>query len=415
MGWNVLEIRGEGTWEVESLSSHLHRMAESHGVGIDAFLCGVLQRIDERKGEHPYYRNMEALEQKLEAWLPRLELLHQSTNWRAMTFGGLRALVSLNCECREFNAVCPICLEEGADEHGGAYCPLIWRLKSYRICIKHLVKMVRLCMNCGSRYSKIFYAGSRNGCCSRCRKWMGRLMGGEKMEGMTLNHGDLRLSVCTAELLSLCQSEESWVRARSRVSQLVQEVDPSSLDATSLSQTYGVEAARTSKEPQVWRPTLAEWSDITEMARTSLPHLLLDRPCYLAEDHVSAHGRNEVLQRLVRRVVQNKFGKDERLSPFGFPAQLGSPAFSTRETLPLLFRKAKSAGYRRAYRRAWSQLRASEADAVRSAVAHAIAPIDAKWRSLGFTAVLGKLLERGDLLAPLPGVHGDSSNKTESQ
>lgn len=200
------------TWEREAFSSFNQRWAEALNVSVTFLLSRlVCPEIDVPVAAYGYGARppkLDACSRSVVPWMEATERLTRNKSLSHLAVWGMRDLISTQCRLRRSYAWCPYCLEEFAAEQPAppesgdqmAFSPLIWRVREYCVCIRHEVPMVRQCPHCGYDQLRIIWNGARPGCCSKCRRWMGKSYC-ETNEDVALDK--LAASVCVADIFAL--------------------------------------------------------------------------------------------------------------------------------------------------------------------------------------------------------------------
>src|SRR3990167_1131168 len=154
-----IPLIGEGTAEVESFASYIHRSAKSHGVNV-----GVLIRhVHSEANSDPqlpgrcdwnapkYIRPEELVSSNELTWNLVNTMSHFSK--QSLAPGILWFLSSIvgrsNGEICDGFRWCPECLAENEAIGGAAYFKLIWHLKDIDCCPIHRTPLVGECPKCG--------------------------------------------------------------------------------------------------------------------------------------------------------------------------------------------------------------------------------------------------------------------------
>lgn len=181
-----LEPMGLGTSQVESLTSYLIRLAESHCVTVTSLYQYELYPLVKKlrsSGEQAGSR------QNGHCLMNDMKLTNGGGSWaktwvQAVEYSTLRSDLSLLttlpwgsdlawfCKLRESPAWCPDCYDDWWETGRVIYTPLIWMLRVVNVCTAHRRFLEDLCPHCRRRPHICFFR-SRSGCCSRCNNWLG--------------------------------------------------------------------------------------------------------------------------------------------------------------------------------------------------------------------------------------------------
>lgn len=163
---------------IESQTSFITRLAESHLVSVGALLGKVIAPALGKdylvKGSRFYDHAVElnASGNQAADFAQVLSKLTGIDCTHKLTLIALRsALPSWNV-LAEKKRWCSLCLEEWKRLNSTVYEPLLWSFKSVNICAKHNVYLNSICPNCAKALPYLTRT-SRIGFCSNCGCWMG--------------------------------------------------------------------------------------------------------------------------------------------------------------------------------------------------------------------------------------------------
>ena len=166
---------GIGSFQVESVTSYMMRIADAHAVSL-----GTLIREEIRP-------NLTACSKRLSfaalhslngsgpcfvQWVEILESLTARNDLRALTLLPWLGVLAADGVLRRYRAWCPRCYEECRDHESAVYDPLLWMLAPVTVCPRHEIPLLEYCHHCGKR-SLPLSAGARCGFCSHCNGWLG--------------------------------------------------------------------------------------------------------------------------------------------------------------------------------------------------------------------------------------------------
>lgn len=173
-----LQPIGIGTAEVESLTSYIARLAETHCVSPRKLLC---EEILAPAGKHtvhysssPFFsgEHINSMGSLAELTATSLERLTMQDDLHLMTMLPWRNVLSQQQLIKANKAWCTSCYQERASAGGKMYDSLIWMLKPVLICQKHQEQLSQVCPHC-NRYLPLLSKFYRPGHCSRCQRWLG--------------------------------------------------------------------------------------------------------------------------------------------------------------------------------------------------------------------------------------------------
>lgn len=171
-----VEVRGQGTAEIESLPSYIHRLAYRHGVYVGELLRFSDRQI-KRTSDYPdtqqkipnYIKNQEILRSnQLSKYL--VDLFECLT--RQPLSGTYASVVSdsftrSSQEFLEGFRWCPECIGEMLALDEEPYFKLIWHFSAIKVCAIHRVPLLQACDYCGC--GQTTYRKKRHlGACQKC-------------------------------------------------------------------------------------------------------------------------------------------------------------------------------------------------------------------------------------------------------
>jgi transcriptional regulator with XRE-family HTH domain/AcrR family transcriptional regulator len=173
-----LEPLGFGTTKIESLSSYLNRLAESHCVSPHSLLCKVVfPSVREGISHYSHTFGYQAIQVNgmgtiADITATGLERLTLRQDLLFMTTMPWKNILSPFYLLRPYKAWCVTCYDEQLRNGETLYEPLIWAIKAISICPIHYERLSQICPHC-NRSVPILSVFSRVGYCSRCRRWLG--------------------------------------------------------------------------------------------------------------------------------------------------------------------------------------------------------------------------------------------------
>lgn len=189
---------GRGTSGVESLTSYMARLAQTHGISVATLIRYKLtpllvlhsqsQRLSKedatRSAFSIWYKDPMMLQEgTAECWLDGtqrvekvVEVLEELTlqqNLRYLTMLPWSRLVSLKHAFRSEQLWCPACYQDWRESEYILYEPLLWAFEVIKVCPRHQRYLQTWCLYCHS-LQPFLKLQVRPGYCSECRAWLGR-------------------------------------------------------------------------------------------------------------------------------------------------------------------------------------------------------------------------------------------------
>ena len=173
-----LEPIGIGTPYVESLTSYIIRLAETHCVSVKTLVSKeiwpLLRKQDNSEnrtwGQDAYSMNNAGYFAK--EWVYILERLTKRNDIQFLTMLPWSNIISHRGMLHSTRVWCPVCYTEW--QHKQIYDPLIWSLKVSKICHRHQTLLQAQCPydDC-KRAQPPLLLRSSFGYCSYCKRWLG--------------------------------------------------------------------------------------------------------------------------------------------------------------------------------------------------------------------------------------------------
>lgn len=174
---------GIGTPLIESLTSYITRLAESHSVLpsvlISKEITPYLQKVF-AKGLSS--RRLRALFDRARAlngtgdiaidFVQAIETLTLRSDLRFLTLLSCASILPARGLLRAYKAWCPACYEKWHLSGQAIYDPLLWLIETVKICPQHLQPLCCYCPYCHQLLPLLEWH-SRLGYCSNCGKWLG--------------------------------------------------------------------------------------------------------------------------------------------------------------------------------------------------------------------------------------------------
>jgi transcriptional regulator with XRE-family HTH domain len=177
-----LEPIGIGTPYVESLTSYLARLVESHTV-----LLGDLAKQEIKPVVPKNYKSRDLFCIKHRTGtvngtgviaLDLVQALEKLTFREDLTFLTLLKWSQVFPQrqlTRPVKAWCPACYQDWYSQNQVIYDPLLWFFQEVNICLKHKIPLKTCCPHCYSELPPLA-SNSRPGYCSGCERWLGQEM-----------------------------------------------------------------------------------------------------------------------------------------------------------------------------------------------------------------------------------------------
>jgi TniQ len=181
-----LEPIGIGTPYVESLTSYVTRLAETHCVTPkNLIMREIMPSLFQTEPILKYYSRVNKLWSERPAvlngispiarqWVEMLQSLTLSDNLRFLTMLMFNKVIAISRLLRRSKAWCSLCYEEWRLTHKEIYDPLLWSLNGVDICSRHRQPLVTRCLHC-QKTIPFLTQKSRPGYCPRCTRWLGNI------------------------------------------------------------------------------------------------------------------------------------------------------------------------------------------------------------------------------------------------
>jgi TniQ len=180
----ALEPVGIGTPYIESLTSYIARLAETHSVPTGVLVLseiapflkeGYTFKTKDGGLDQIFANHTQALNGtgtwviKLIQALESLTLLH---NLKFLTMLNWAEIIPQRNLLHNVRTWCPICYDNWHKNKQIIYEPLLWTLKEVKICLHHNQPLFTQCPHC-KKENRLLAWNSRPGYCSKCQKWLG--------------------------------------------------------------------------------------------------------------------------------------------------------------------------------------------------------------------------------------------------
>lgn len=172
---HALTPMGQGTSEVESLSSYFCRLAHSHGMTVRNLAAWILEHYelpvpDDFKW---FRRSFSGMSGEAEQWAVWLAGLTGVARLDALTLVPWRHLISNQSLVSVSDRWCPRCLAEDRAYRQSPYLRLGWDLAHVTACLCHKVVLVSACPHCGKSNVRNRATTVVVGYCTSCGGFLG--------------------------------------------------------------------------------------------------------------------------------------------------------------------------------------------------------------------------------------------------
>lgn len=172
---HALQPIGQGTGQVESLTSYFCRLAHSHGIKARDLAAWILQRFGEPIPEdYKWYRRAFAgASQETEQWGTWIAELTGVGALDQLTLSPWRHLVSSSSLTSKTDRWCPRCLTDDVAAKRPTYLRLSWDIASVTACSHHKVNLVSTCPHCTKSNIRHRASAVVPGYCTSCGGFLG--------------------------------------------------------------------------------------------------------------------------------------------------------------------------------------------------------------------------------------------------
>lgn len=175
---NCLMPVAVGTPSVESLTSYITRLAQSHSITISTLMTRELAPILDKdyvqkgtkKGLSTLLNRGAAINstgELAQLFASSIEKLTLKQNLSALTLLSFRNCLSSRELLYRTKAWCPDCYQEWRSSNKTVYEPLLWTIKDVDVCSDHHRLLQTVCFNCDRRIPWL-HSKSRIGYCPYC-------------------------------------------------------------------------------------------------------------------------------------------------------------------------------------------------------------------------------------------------------
>jgi transcriptional regulator with XRE-family HTH domain len=186
-----LDPVGIGTPKVESLTSFISRLAESHclftGTLMERELAPIVNKAHGGANLHKIYSAVSALNGTGRMAFELVQALHRLTLRKDLQFLTLLVwsnLIPSRHLLRSKRAWCAGCYAEWKIKNQVIYEPLIWFLEVVEICPYHQERLTSRCLHCSKSNLPLAWQ-SKPGYCSKCHEWLGSFTKAASLENIS--------------------------------------------------------------------------------------------------------------------------------------------------------------------------------------------------------------------------------------
>ena len=171
---------GVGTPLVESLTSYLARLADSHSVSLGVLVAQEIRAVVPKNYQS---RDLFCIKDRTSAangtgviardLVQALEKLTLRDNLISLTLLKWSPVLSQRKLTRSVKAWCPACYQEWNSKNQIIYDPLLWSFHTINICPHHHLALQTRCLHCHQELLPLA-TNSKPGYCSNCSQWLGQ-------------------------------------------------------------------------------------------------------------------------------------------------------------------------------------------------------------------------------------------------
>jgi hypothetical protein len=200
---------GIGTLVVESLTSYIARLAESHSVFPGVLMSRELAPVVEKAylsssasmGLRALFNRVHAFNgtgDMAKDWVKALEKLTLLNDLQLLTLLSCAEILPSNGLLRNRKAWCPTCYQEWLTSEQIVYDPLVWTIEVVKVCSHHYRPLRSHCPHCQQQLLLLDWR-SRPGYCSHCNKWLGTYAEAVPCDNESLSKEELKWQSWIAE------------------------------------------------------------------------------------------------------------------------------------------------------------------------------------------------------------------------
>ena len=226
-----------GTPLVESLTSYMTRLAESHSVLISTLMTKEIAPIltkdctqyGSKKGLNSLFNCGAAINSTgeiVELFLDSLEKLTLQQNLSALTLVSFKNYLSSRELLSKSKTWCPDCYQDWRASNKTIYEPLLWTFNNVEVCFIHNRPLQALCSNC-DRQIPWFTSKSRVGYCCYCQQWLGSSSEAKKQTDFIISKENLAKNIWIANNLGkliVCSEKVNKNNQQDNISKAIREI-----------------------------------------------------------------------------------------------------------------------------------------------------------------------------------------------
>ena len=223
-----------GTPFVESLTSYITRLTQSHSISISILMTRELAPLlskyyiqnGSKKGLSTLFHRGAAINstgELAQLLVDSIEKLTLKQNLSALTLLPFRDFLSSKELLHQTKAWCPNCYEKWRGSKKTIYEPLLWTLKDVEVCSHHNRPLQTVCFNC-DRQIPWLHSKSRIGYCPYCDRWLGNSI---HTTEIVFSQEDLRRNIWISNTLGeliACSGEPTLVPQKDNIAQAIREI-----------------------------------------------------------------------------------------------------------------------------------------------------------------------------------------------
>jgi len=166
---------GQGTPDVESLTSYFCRLAHSHGMTARNLASWILEHFDQQAPEDFkwFRRSFAGMSAETEQWAVWLANLTGMGHLDRLTLAPWRSILSSPGLTPASDRWCPCCLAEDRTRGESTYLRLAWDIAPVTACARHKVALVSECPHCGKSNVRNRSTTVVVGYCTACGGFLG--------------------------------------------------------------------------------------------------------------------------------------------------------------------------------------------------------------------------------------------------
>ncbi len=172
---HALAPMGQGSADVESLTSYFCRLAYSHGMTARNLAAWTLEHYEQQiPDDFKWFRcSFAGMSVETEQWAAWLSELTGVANLDHLTLAPWRALIANPSLRTVSDRWCPCCLADDQAKQQSPYLRLSWDLAPVTACLSHKVELVSKCPHCGKSNVRNRTMTVVVGYCTSCGGFLG--------------------------------------------------------------------------------------------------------------------------------------------------------------------------------------------------------------------------------------------------